>query len=291
MLENPLVSIVIPFYDHVTLLPAAVHSALEQTYPNCEVIVADDAGPLSAAEILEQERRTVNLRVVRLETNSGSAAAKNLAIRSSSGRFIVPLDSDDLIEKDYVAETIQVVREMPELGGVYTLTQVFGDHTFVFTPESTITNILSGIFSPTTFMYKREIFDQIGGYKEDVYHDDDEFWLSALERGWQFKRIEKPLYKYRKHARGKSKLNREKALASFARYHAESYSKNLPLILETMQGKYFQLQDLYQEIYGAYHDLEGRYVQLLGDHDELVKAHEEMKSKLNSDPEKKRFWF
>ena len=151
-------------------------------------------------------------------------------------------------------------------------------------------NILSGVFSPTTFLYKRELHQKVGGYKEDVYHDDDEFWLSLLEQGVLFGRIEKPMYKYRKHTRGKSKSNREKSLASFARYHQESYVKNLPVILETMQAKYFHLQDLYQEIYTAYHDIEDRYVQLLADHEELAKVHEEMKSKMDSSG-KKRNWF
>ncbi len=290
MLEDPVVSIVIPFYDHAQFLPEAVKSALEQTYPKCEVIVVDDAGPRPATEILNDCQLLGKVKLVKQERNLGSAAAKNAGIAIANGSLIVPLDSDDLIDKEYVSETLQELQRAPDLGGVYTLTQVFGEHSFVFTPDCTIVNILSGVFSPTTFLYKRELHQKVGGYKEDVYHDDDELWLSLLEQGVRFRRIEKPMYKYRKHARGKSKSNREKSLASFARYHAESYSKNLPVILETMQGKYFQLQDLYQEIYSAYHEIEDRYVQLLADHEELTKVHEEMKAKMNASG-KKRAWF
>jgi glycosyltransferase involved in cell wall biosynthesis len=292
MSDKPLVSVVIPYFDHARYLPDAVRSALWQTYSNFEVIVVDDAGPYPAEGLLCDKFSDDRLKVVRRDENGGSSAAKNTGIAIAAGNLILPLDSDDLLEPNYIEETV-VALSGTEYGGVFTQTKVFGMHNFVHVPECTVLSIMSGFPAPTTFVYKREVFDSVGGYRTDIYHDDDEFWISALENGWTFCRLEKPLYHYRKHPNGKSCSNRDAAIASFARHHKELYSAHLPEILQKMQAKYFQMQDHYQELYAAYERIEADYISLSKDHSELETAYNKLlrEQKTATSDKAKRKWF
>lgn len=260
---KPQVTIVIPYYDHAAYLRLAVESALGQSYEHTEVIVVDDASPVADARELLNDlvvNHGEKLSIIRRETNGGSAAAKNTGITAGNGEFVVPLDSDDLLDSRYV-ETV-IAAHSPEYSGVFTQTQLFGIHNFVHIPECTILDIMSGKPAPTTFLYRRKIFDQLGGYNPSVYHDDDEFWLRALSQGHKFFRVEKPLYYYRKHERGKSTTNRAVALASFAKEHPALYEKHLPEILENMEQKYFKSVDEYQQLHDAFKELSDHHKDL-----------------------------
>lgn len=280
---KPLISIVIPFYDHTAYLRQAVESALAQTYANLEVFVVDDASPVAdARELLADlvESSPGKLSVIRRDTNGGSAASKNTAVTVSRGEFILPLDSDDFIDANYVQIVLAALLNAAgsKFSGAYSQTQVFGKHNFIHTPECTILDIMSGKPAPTTFLYARKMFDRLGGYNTDVYHDDDEFWLRALSAGYEFLRVEEPLYHYRKHERGKSTTNRSAALSSFAKAYPHLYGKHLPEVLESMEQKYFNVVDEYQTLHDAfkeltyYHeDLERRYGELASQNEVLSK--------------------
>ena len=256
---KPLISIVIPFFDHVAYLPEAVASALGQTYENIEVIVVDDASAVADARELLSDSLAEKLTVIRRDVNGGSAAAKNSGITASRGQFIVPLDSDDKLDCRYVETVLNAYLEAnsgdSKFSGVFTTTQLFGLHNFVHVPECSMLDIMAGNPAPTTFFYSRTMFDHLGGYDPAVYHDDDEFWLRALSQGYCFMRVEQPLYHYRKHERGKSTTNRSAALSSFARAHPSLYHRHLPAILERVEKKYFKSVDEYQILHDAFKEL------------------------------------
>jgi glycosyltransferase involved in cell wall biosynthesis len=278
---NSLISIVIPYYDHSSYLRQAVESALAQTYTNLEVIVVDDCSPLvDARELLADlvAKSCGKLSIIRRDTNGGSAASKNTAVMQSKGEFILPLDSDDFLDSEYAQVAMDALNDFEGISGVYTQTQLLGLQDFVHAPECTIIDILSGKPAPTTFLYSRKMFDALGGYNTSVYHDDDEFWLRALSRNHKFLRVDKPLYHYRKHGRGKSDVNRAAALASFAKEHPDLYGKHLPVVLERLEQKYFDISDEYQTLHDAfkelteYHkDLEKRYAELARQNEQLSK--------------------
>lgn len=278
---NPLISIVIPYYDHSNYLRQAVESALAQTYANLEVVVVDDSSPLVDARDLLADlvaKSSGKLSIIKRDTNGGSAASKNTAVLHSKGEFILPLDSDDLLDSQYAQTVMEELQYSEGISGVYTQTQLFGLQDFVHAPECSIIDILSGKPAPTTFLYSRRMFDALGGYNTSVYHDDDEFWLRALSQNHKFLRVEKPLYHYRKHGRGKSDVNRAAALASFAKAHPDLYGKHLPAVLESLEQKYFEISDEYQTLHDAfkeltlYHeDLEKRYAELASQNELLSK--------------------
>lgn len=102
--HSPSLSIVVPTCDRPVMLREAVDTALAQTFADLEVIVADDASttPLS----LPDDPR---LRVVRLPTRSGGAAARNAGTAAARGRWITYLDDDDWLEPDMAQRSLDAL--------------------------------------------------------------------------------------------------------------------------------------------------------------------------------------
>lgn len=99
-MSKPLVSICIPCFNAEAYVGATIESVLAQTYSPIEVIVADDgSSDQSAAVIASYQPHGVRLVSTH---HCGASAARNLAFAGSSGRFVLFLDADDLIDPNHV---------------------------------------------------------------------------------------------------------------------------------------------------------------------------------------------
>ena len=116
-MTNPLVSIVIPTYNRAHLLGQAIHSALAQTYAPVEVIVVDDGSTDDTAAVVAGFGDRVRYVAI---ANGGSSVARNAGLEAARGEFIALLDDDDLLEPGLVAQAVDVLRERPAAGMVYT---------------------------------------------------------------------------------------------------------------------------------------------------------------------------
>jgi glycosyltransferase involved in cell wall biosynthesis len=108
----PLVSILIPAYNAAPWIGETIESALRQTWPRKEIIVADDGstdGTLAAA----RRYASKNVRVL-TQANQGAAAARNLALAASQGDFLQWLDADDLLAPDKIEKQMQVWEAAPD---------------------------------------------------------------------------------------------------------------------------------------------------------------------------------
>nr|WP_247710353.1 glycosyltransferase family 2 protein [Qipengyuania huizhouensis] len=95
--ELPLVSIITPTYNSAEYIGETIASVSKQDYRNWEHIIVDDASSDNTAQIIQQEMVIDNrIKFIQLDTNSGSAVARNTAIDIASGRYIAFLDADDL---------------------------------------------------------------------------------------------------------------------------------------------------------------------------------------------------
>lgn len=95
MMNQALISVVLPTYNRGELLLRAVHSVLEQTWRNLELIVVDDASTDNTAALLATVEDS-RLRYIRQETNHGACAARNVGVRAAQGAYIAFQDSDDV---------------------------------------------------------------------------------------------------------------------------------------------------------------------------------------------------
>src|ERR671933_952190 len=113
MKEQPLVSIAINNYNYARFLPQAIDSALNQTYPNVEVVVVDDGSTDNSREIIASYGSKI---IPGLKENGGQASAFNAGFAASRGDVICFLDSDDAFLPEKVAEVIDAFGDRQDLG-------------------------------------------------------------------------------------------------------------------------------------------------------------------------------
>ncbi|MDY0073460.1 MAG: glycosyltransferase [Thauera sp.] len=100
---QPLVSIIIPVYNHAAYIEQCIRSALTQCWSQLEVIVVDDASPDPAvADILARLATEPRLKLIRHAHNQGISAAQNTALIAARGEIIAFLDCDDYLESDAI---------------------------------------------------------------------------------------------------------------------------------------------------------------------------------------------
>ena len=106
---KPLVSILIPAYNAENWIPYTLRSAVDQTWPNKEIIVVNDGSKDGTAEVARRfASKTV--KVVTIE-NQGLSAAVNYAYRVCQGDYIQELDADDILAPDKIERQLAVLPE------------------------------------------------------------------------------------------------------------------------------------------------------------------------------------
>jgi len=106
---NPLVSILIPAYNAENWIPYTIQSALDQTWPNKEIIVVNDGSTDKTAE-MASHFSAKNVKIVSTE-NRGLPSAVNYAYQLSQGDYIQELDADDLLAPDKIEKQLSALRE------------------------------------------------------------------------------------------------------------------------------------------------------------------------------------
>ena len=97
MNDFPLISIIIPAYNAEKWLSECIHSIVNQTYPNVEVIIVDDGSTDATLQIANELARTQeNIKVIHTE-NRGVCAARNMGLDTAQGEYITFLDADDCL--------------------------------------------------------------------------------------------------------------------------------------------------------------------------------------------------
>lgn len=110
-----LVTIAMPVYNVSKYVERSILSALNQTYPNIEVLVVDDKGTDNSIElvkrILKQHPRGNCVRIIDHVINRGTGATKNSAIDSALGAYLFFMDSDDMIDDDAISQLYRIMKE------------------------------------------------------------------------------------------------------------------------------------------------------------------------------------
>lgn len=105
----PLVTIVIPTYNRFAMLPQAVQSCIDQTWPSIEIVIIDDGSSdgteVAVGELLATEWATYAVSFFR-QDNSGASAARNAGISRARGKYIQFLDSDDILENTKIEKQV-----------------------------------------------------------------------------------------------------------------------------------------------------------------------------------------
>ncbi|WP_242131694.1 glycosyltransferase family 2 protein [Aestuariivivens marinum] len=241
---QPLVSICIPTYNGAKYIAEAMTSAIAQTYANLEIIVSDDASVDNTLEIVQSfQVNTSVLLYVYQHQPQGIGANWNYCVKQAKGEYIKFLLQDDILEPDCIARMVDMAQKHPNIGLVYckrqflfdTLTPkiqdfigFYGDlHSYwqdVLVMEGVINSRVylkdrqflnspkNKIGEPTAVLLKRECFDTIGWFREDLQQVlDYEYWYRVMVR-YDVGFINDTLVGFRLHDAQASSLNKNNGL-------------------------------------------------------------------------------
>lgn len=225
MTDLPRVSVVSAFYNRGSRVRESVGSLLAQTYPNLEVVIVDDGSTddtLAELRAFDDPRLTILSRA-----NRGFVASINEAIRASSGAFVAIHGSGDISFPDRIARQAQVMIDDPATGVVGCWVEddeTVGEGTLVFRPPAGLpfhqALLTRNLFTHGESMFRRALYDQVGGYREFFrYAQDRDLWL-RISRHAEYAIVPDILYRRFKPAGGVSadpqKLVLQAYLSDFA---------------------------------------------------------------------------
>jgi glycosyltransferase involved in cell wall biosynthesis len=197
---TPTVSVIIPCFNHGQFLPEAVASVTDMKRDDVELIVVDDG---STEERTRKEMDALSasgINVLRQE-NKGLAAARNAGISISEGKYILPLDADNHLRPGYIEHGIRILDRNPQVGVVYGDAEYIGMRAGPWHVGPFDRNrILQWNYIDACAVYRRPIWEQNRGYDGSMPVqglEDWDFWLGALEHGWQFEYVPEILFSYR----------------------------------------------------------------------------------------------
>lgn len=227
---QPLVSVVIPTFNRLPFLKEAVASVLTQQYKNFKLVVVDDASSDATSAWLSEQQDSRLISIIFPE-NRGVSAARNAGIAKARGEFIAFLDSDDVWQKNKLAEQVRFFGENPSIRVCHTNERWEKNGKFI--NQKKIHTKQAGFFferacelclvSPSTVMLRADVFEEFGNFDENLpVCEDYDLWL-RLNAKIPFGFIDKPLIT----KRGGHSDQLSHKLPAMDRYRVESMMKIL----------------------------------------------------------------
>ncbi len=199
-----MVSVIIPTYNDAQWLSEAIDSVLATEFGHgLEIIVVDDCSTeeSSKAKLAELEGIYSEVKFIRNKKNGHLAHSRNEGIKVSQYPYILPLDADDKIDKGFIQKAYNLLQEKEDVIAVTAWANLFGDVQGVRKVSGGgIDNFLRQNNSFATALYRKSLWDKVGGYNEEMKrgYEDWDFWLRGLSAtGGSIQAIEEPLFFYR----------------------------------------------------------------------------------------------
>lgn len=210
----PIVSVIIPSFNHAAYVAASIRSALDQTLSDIEVIVVDDASTDGSQRVIASICDP-RLRYVCQTSNCGMSATINTGLGLATAPYIAVMGSDDAFMPDKLERQVAVLEQSPEVAVVFSLVEIvdengqrYPDHCNTPAALFNVENRgrhqwLSYLFQhgncfchPSSLM-RRSCLDAVGYYDERLAQlQDFDLWLRVLKRHDVIV-LQAPLVKYR----------------------------------------------------------------------------------------------
>lgn len=211
----PLVSILVPCFNHDKYIEESLLSVLNQDYENFELIVVNDGSSDASAEKIEALRKTFGFKFYQ-QDNQGVSAALNNALSHARGDFIVTHDSDDVMLPGRIRRQVSYMLDHPEVGllgakVIYIdsvgkpLKHKVGNHNSV--QRWTFDELLADAYAVggPVAMYSREAIEKVGGYDPAIKVQDFQMTLRIAKAGFKVDILPDRVTLYRRHATNISK--------------------------------------------------------------------------------------
>jgi glycosyltransferase involved in cell wall biosynthesis len=240
----PLVSVIMPSYNHARFIGESIESVLDQDCQDLELVIVDDASADDSRRVIEAyQTKDSRIRAFFHETNMGIAKTVNEAFDATRGRFVAHISSDDLWVKHKLQRQLAILEEDDNLVVYGDIQSIDAEGDAIASekakqrkrPEAKrsgdiLPDLIEGNFvGGQSMIYKRENAQAIRHDEELKYVNDWKYVLDLAER-CKFHFIPECLAKYRIH--GKNSISRDAAgwlsdFALFGKYVLDKHGDQL----------------------------------------------------------------
>lgn len=243
---EPVLSVVIPCYNHGEYLEETIKSILSSTKKYIpEVIVVNDGS--TDEKTIEVFKRIENQGIFILhQKNQGLGAARNNGIKIAKGKYILPLDSDNNVTFHYMNTAIDILEKKSEISIVYGDARYFGEKLGVWKNKSLDKKRL--LFTnqiDACAVYRKTTWVKVNGYATDMPYmgcEDWNFWLRCINANEQFFYLEEECFEYRVLGNSMIRSVSEDYNAAVFSYNAKTlYS----LYNQSMRNDYDKLETIF----------------------------------------------
>lgn len=232
---SPRVSVVIPAYNMSKYLTESVLSVLGQDYNDYEIVIVDDASTDDTGTIADEFAAAAKphgrISVVHNETNQYLSEALNTGIHASCGRYILPLDADNLLASGSLrtlATELDRDRDTDIAYGAMSVIEVAENDRewtsswpkqFEYRRQMIHQNQL-----PSTSMYRRKVWERVGGYRRRCRTAEDaDFWCRATSFGAAARKVtDAVVLRYRNRADSMSHVEADWPWHEWYPWHADT---------------------------------------------------------------------
>ncbi|PPQ40313.1 Glycosyltransferase involved in cell wall bisynthesis [Rhodoblastus acidophilus] len=217
MQDRPLVSVVIPSYNHVKYIGRAIDSALGQSWPHVEVVVIDDGSHDGSHEFVKQRYgQDPRVKATRRD-NRGAHQTLNEAMATARGAYLSILNSDDFYEPTRLARLVEAAERRDGPFFAITGLRLVDESGTPFDPSSgyneyydMVCRLAAGkpdlfgfwcgniAMTTSNFFFSRSALDALGPFRDLRYAHDWDWALRASAR-FNVLRLDEPLLNYRIH--------------------------------------------------------------------------------------------
>jgi len=190
-LPTDTVSVIVPTYNRADYLAEALWSVREQTCRVGQLVIVDDGSTDGTEVYVQSLNNQPNLRYLRIPHCGMPGKVRNAGARLATGEYLAFLDSDDLWEPEKLARQVAYFEEHQEIQICHTretwqrgekiVSQAGQKHRrsgIIFADA-----LKKCIIGPSTVMMRRELFEELGGFREDLeIAEDYELWLRITAR-------------------------------------------------------------------------------------------------------------
>ena len=244
---SPLVSIIIPSYNHAQYIETAIESVKKQTYKNWELIVIDDGSTDNTHQILSKLPQDKRIKIILNSDNKKQSTRLNQAIKLAKGEFISLLASDDWYSPKKIELQINRFNELSnEYGVVYSSGYRYFEDTGQTVEAKTNKNMKRGwilknlllepfFIYPITPLVRRKCF--LAYPFDESYLAEGEAIYFKIAMKYKFDFIDKPLVTMRDHTYNIGG-NIDRMLEDNIRYRKDLFShKDFPIELLQHKGE------------------------------------------------------
>lgn len=200
----PAVSVVMPVHDARPYLDESVGSILRQTYGDFELVILDDASTDGSREALRRwARADERIRLFESNEKLGLSGSSNFVVREARAPLVARMDADDVAHPERLARQREVLLRNQDIVLVGALSEGIDSRGERVRPRDRWRLVRPSLFPPFphgSVMFRRQVFEEVGGYREEcVKWEDQDLFLRMTRRG-RVVVLSEALLRYRYHA-------------------------------------------------------------------------------------------